>query len=136
MSRLVRAALKGLAAVIFLVGFSIVLAGCVSREVRETRNLEIEDVDVSKIPDGTYLGKYGYSELVYTAKLEVENGRIQWIRLDENQPSPRSDWVKEIPERVIEANSTQVDVVSGATTSSKAVLKAIELALKAGARLR
>lgn len=132
MSRLVRAALVCAATVMILV----VLTGCVSQENRETRNLEIEDVDVSKIPDGTYVGKYGYSGMVYTAKLEIEDGRIEWIRIDENKPSPRSDWAEEIPERVIEANSTQVDVVSGATTSSKAVLKAIELALKAGARLR
>ncbi|MFP4562098.1 MAG: FMN-binding protein [Spirochaetia bacterium] len=114
----------------------IVLSGCVSREARETRNLRIEDIDVMKIPDGTYVGKYGYDELVYTAKLEVEDGRIEWIRIEENKPSPRSDWAEEIPKRVIEANSTQVDVVSGATAGSKAVLKAIELALKAGARLR
>ncbi|MFW5747279.1 MAG: FMN-binding protein [bacterium] len=114
----------------------IVLSGCVSREAREMRNLRIEDIDVMKIPDGTYVGKYGYDELVYTAKLEVEDGRIEWIRIEENKPSPRSDWAEEIPKRVIEANSTQVDVVSGATAGSKAVLKAIELALKAGARLR
>jgi uncharacterized protein with FMN-binding domain len=136
MSRTLRAVWEGVAAVIFLAGLSLIFSGCVSREVRETRNLEIEDVDVSEIPDGTYVGKYGYGEIVYTAKLEVQDGRITWIRVDENKPSPRSDWVAELPERVIETNSTQVDVVSGATTSSKAVLKSIELALKAGARLR
>lgn len=132
MNRLARTALLCAVPIILLAG----LTGCVSREVRETRNMEIEDVDVSKIPDGTYVGKYGYSGLVYTAQLEVVNGRIEWIRIKENEPSPRSDWVTELPERVIEANSTRVDVVSGATTSSKAVLKAIELALKAGAGLR
>jgi len=132
MNRSVPVALVCAAAVTIL----IVLSGCTSREVRETRNLRIEDVDVAKIPDGTYVGKYGYDELVYTAKLEVEDGRIEWIRIEENKPSARPDWIEEIPKRVIEANSTQVDVVSGATAGSKAVLKAIELALKAGARLR
>jgi hypothetical protein len=102
-----------LAASFVLAAFAwLALAACSSMvEQQATRELEIDVViDPSALRSGTYVD----------------------IVLDSAGPeAPRESWALPIVPRVIEANSLAVDVVAGATTSSKAILKAIENALRA-----
>jgi uncharacterized protein with FMN-binding domain len=43
---------------------------------------------------------------------------------------PKPEWAKQLFDKVIEKQNTDVDVISGATITSKAYLKSIENALK------
>lgn len=92
------------------------------------RSMEIHNVDLSTIPDGVYTGA---AELQYVAakvKVEVENHRITSIQLTEHKQE-RGEPAEILIGRVVETQSLELDTVSGATASSKVILKAIENAL-------
>lgn len=89
--------------------------------------ITIGEVDLSTIPDGTYTGS---SEAVWvgaTVEVTVKDHRITDIKLDHRHGQGESAEV--ITDHVIEAQSLQVDTISGVTSSSKVILKAIENAL-------
>ncbi len=93
--------------------------------------ITIGAVDLSTIPDGTYSGS---QEAVWVgAKVEVtvKDHRITAIKLDHRHGQGEAAEV--ITEHVIEEQSLQVDTISGATSSSKVILKAIENALVSAA---
>lgn len=128
-----RAALVALVTPVALAAFVLSLASCAGlAEQRTTRALEIDvAIDPSALRDGVYVGSYAYSGLSYTATVTLAGGRIVDIVLDsKGAAAPRESWALPLVPRVIAENSLDVDVVAGATTSSKAILKAIENALR------
>ena len=89
--------------------------------------ITIGEVDLSTVPDGTYTGS---SEAVWvgaTVEVTVRDHRITEIKLDHRHGQGEAAEV--ITDHVIEAQSLQVDIISGVTSSSKVILKAIENAL-------
>ena len=91
----------------------------------------IEAPAVSSLRDGSYEGSYFLLPVKVEVRVKVESGRIQSIDLLKHfngQGKP----AEVLPAKVIEAQSLNVETVSGATHSSVAILKAIELALNKG----
>ncbi|MBM4235910.1 MAG: FMN-binding protein [Firmicutes bacterium] len=89
--------------------------------------ITIGEVNLATIPDGTYTGS---SEAVWvgaTVEVTVQDHRITNIKLDHRHGQGEAAEV--ITDHVIEAQSLQVDIISGVTSSSKVILKAIENAL-------
>lgn len=91
--------------------------------------ISISNVDLSKIPDGTYLGSYDALRIVADVSVTVSNHKITDIKLLSHK-NERGQRAEVIPKRVLEAQSLEIDAVSGATNSSKVILKAIENALE------
>ncbi len=89
--------------------------------------ITIGDVDLSTIPDGTYSGSHEAVWVGATVEMTVRDHRIIEIKLDHRHGQGEAAEV--ITDHVIEARSLQVDTISGATSSSKVILKAIEKAL-------
>jgi uncharacterized protein with FMN-binding domain len=89
---------------------------------------EIQDVDLSGIEDGSYRGSYNAFPLAVEVRVEVRDHKITEIILEKHQHGQGGD-AESIPAAVVEAQSLQVDTVSGASYSSKAILIAIERAL-------
>jgi len=121
------------AAFITVGALALSLASCAGLAEQEaTRALEIDlAIDPAALRDGVYSGAYAYSGLSYTATVTLSGGRIADIVLDSTGPeAPREAWALPLVPRVIAENSLDVEVVAGATTSSKAILKAIENALR------
>jgi NosR/NirI family nitrous oxide reductase transcriptional regulator len=89
------------------------------------------ETTTSKYADGTYTGSgRGYSG---TTKVSVviSNGKITSINLiseNDSQKQFQSAW-NSIPNKIISSNSTDVNVVSGATYSSEGIIAAVEDAL-------
>ncbi len=82
--------------------------------------------------DGEYTGSgMGYNGPIKVS-VEIENGVIAKVKVvSGDDDDPYYTWaIKEIPGAIVKANSTDVDTVSGATTSSKAIISAVEDALK------
>lgn len=81
---------------------------------------------------GSYLGISDgyYSEII--VEVVVDDYEIITIDVLENEEPPAlADIVfKKLPPKIIKENSADIDVVSGATTTSKALLEAVEKALK------
>jgi len=90
---------------------------------------QISEPNLSAISDGTYQGSYAAFPVSVTVEVTVNDHEITKIELlkhDNGQGKP----AEVIIEDVIEKQSLDVDVISGATYSSKVILKAIEDALK------
>lgn len=107
----------------------------------ELRDMTINDVDFRNLRDGIYTGAYqGTKDQFRNAKVRVTvvSGAIAEIKVlegalaDEKQNSEiaKGFSINDLFDRVIKSKSLQVDVISGATLTSKAHLKALENALE------
>lgn len=88
----------------------------------------IGTIDLSSITNGTYSGSYASFPVSVTLEVTIldhEITKITILKHDNGQGKP----AEAITEDVIKAQSLQVDVISGATYSSKVILKALENAL-------
>ncbi|MCX7745817.1 MAG: FMN-binding protein [Clostridia bacterium] len=96
---------------------------------RVTSSLAIDNINFSAVKDGTYIGECD-AKLVYAkVKVFVKGGKVEKIELLKHA-NGRGENAEVIPGKVVESQSLNVDTVSGATNSSKIILKAIENALK------
>lgn len=94
----------------------------------ETLNLTINNINLSFISDGIYIGQYVKGRFNYKVEVIIKNNSIESIKIL-NQKSSYLNTNEIIIKRVLEKQSLNVDVVSGATATSKGILKAIENAL-------
>jgi len=101
------------------------------KNLEEIEGLTIENIAVSVVKEGDYQGYQNYFPVTAKVLVSVRDGRITDIKLLAHSHGP-GHGADGIIERVLEKQSLIVDAVSGATYSSKVVLKAIESALKKG----
>jgi len=90
--------------------------------------VKIEDVDISSVNDGVYTGSFDAKIISATAEVKVENGMITDILLVKHKYE-RGGSAEAIVDTILMEQSLDVDTVSGATNSSKTILKAVENAL-------
>lgn len=93
------------------------------------KNAAIKNVDISSIPDGTYMGEISGNRFGNKLEATVSGGRIVDIRIVNDMAIAVPDVSSKIFAKVLESQSLQVDSVSGATVTSKAYLKSLENAL-------
>jgi uncharacterized protein with FMN-binding domain len=107
----------------------------------ELQNIAIAEVDFDRLQDGVYTGTYrGTKDSLRNAAVEVTvaAGAVTKIRVTEGslvgdkqmRALSSGQSINHLFEQVIKAQSLQVDVISGATLTSNAHLKAIENALR------
>jgi len=90
--------------------------------------LELADINLEKTSDGVYTGSYSALPVAAEVKVTLEAHRIVSIELIEHKHGQGAN-AEILPEIVVQAQSLDVDLVAGATYSSKVILKAIEDAL-------
>lgn len=98
------------------------------KSLEELSSTEIVDVDLTTLDDGTYLGSYKAFPVSVEVEVTVLNHEITEIVIlkhDSGQGEPAEVIILD----VIEMQSLNVDLVSGATYSSKVILLAIHDAL-------
>jgi uncharacterized protein with FMN-binding domain len=105
-------------------------------QLKQVREMPINDIDLSFIDDGTYKGDFTYGllgvDFTYEVETTVKSNRITDIHVTKNRNTNHAKRAEDIIPRVIEAQSPNVDAHTGATTTSKALLKAIERSLVKG----
>lgn len=105
----------------------------VAKEHREARSLPLNAVDFSKLNDGAYHSVYEggmYKWRANECDVTVANGKVTDIQLVGSQdPGVENTDHEMLYDRVIEAQSLQVDTISGATLTSKGYLQCVENAL-------
>jgi len=112
--------------IIAIAGFGIYVTDGLSEGLR----VSIDGVDLSNIPDGSYIGSYEFKRWSNSVIVHVSDNVITGIEMNEDVfGATVTDAFGEVVNRVIVAQDTIVDAVSGATVTSKAYLKAIEDAL-------
>ncbi|HOP74254.1 MAG TPA: FMN-binding protein [Bacillota bacterium] len=118
-------------AIVIAAGMMVNCLYMLSRHRETVRTLTISNVDLNTVEDGTYRGSSEAILVAADVEVVVEDHRITEIKLIRHQ-NGRGKPAEVILEKVIEAQTLQVDGVTGATSSSKVILKAIETALKTG----
>lgn len=100
----------------------------IDKNLKQLSVMAIQEIDFTKLSDGVYEGSYQVFPVSVEVEVTINNheiARIDLIKHSNGQGKP----AEIITEKVIEAQSLKVDVISGATYSSKVILKAIENAL-------
>ncbi len=98
--------------------FAILLSGCQSKPVTDEN---------SGIFTGEAQGKKG----TIKAEVTIENGEITNIEFTENNESEFTESVfEELPQEIIANNSTDIDVITGATVTSNAIIEAVRNAVE------
>lgn len=104
-----------------------------TKEHREARSLPLNAVDFSKLNDGIYHGAYEggmYKWRANECQVTVSSNKVSDIQLIGSiDPGGKNTQHQALFDRVIKAQSLQVDTISQATLTSKAYLKAVENAL-------
>lgn len=94
----------------------------------EAVSLDIETVELSQIPEGTYIGSYDNFRWSNKVEVTVSGHKITEIKPLKIQDG-RDDLVKELTGKILQLQRPDIDVVSGATASCNGFLKAVEAAL-------
>jgi len=102
----------------------------VTNGLSEGANATLDGINLSDIPDGSYTGVYDFKRWSNTVVVHIKDRQIIGIDIKQDVPGAEiTNCSADIISRVLEAQDTRVDAVSGATVTSKAYLKAIEDAL-------
>lgn len=123
------------AIIIILIGVVLLVIAGVFYFAQATRNLEvlvdrqIDDINLSEVLDGRYEGRYDSFPISVIVAVTVKDGeitKIDILRHVSGQGGPG----EAILDKIVKAQSLDVDVISGATYSSKVILLAIENAFR------
>ncbi len=77
------------------------------------------------LEDGVYVGREGYVGL----EVEILDGRIIEIRIVQNRSDRYAGSAEALTERIVEAQSLDVDVITGATATSESIVAAVKAAI-------
>ena len=116
---------------LFLVGFvlRILYLKSVADYRKAVRETTFEDINISDIPDGVYVGEYDVDFIYAKVEVTVQNGKITNINILEHRHE-RGKTAEVITDSIVDKQKIDVDAISGATNSSTVIKKAVENALK------
>lgn len=129
MSKALKVAFIILAVIVLLAVASAIVISKAEKNLEALSGIPVEDVDLSAVPDGRYEGSYKTFPVAVAVEVTVQDSKITAIDLVKHS-NGQGEAAEAIPGMVVEAQSLQVDVISGATYSSRVILLAIEDALK------
>ena len=113
-------------AVAFVVLFSSLMSA--------NKNLDaIETIDINMVQDGTYTGSTDAVLVKVDVEVTVKDHKIVAINLIKHQ-NGQGKPAETVLDTMLANNVTEVDAVSGATMSSKALVKAVNVALAKGVK--
>ena len=109
----------------------IVLSGCaLVKYKKKIASTEIQTINLKAIEDGVYEGFYDVYLINARVIVEVDSNKIVRIELVEHKHDKFSG--EPMIQKVLNEQSLEIDIITGATNSCKTVLKAIEIALSKG----
>lgn len=124
---------KALKVIMFVViGFVVVVGGMgifISYGVNDAHKIEIADVDLSRIEDGSYTGSFQNGRWSNEVVVEVKNHAIVSIAVTKDVMISDENVKNRIIADVIRNQTCKVDAISGATVTCKSYLKAVQNAL-------
>jgi|Deesub1362A_J573_1020465.scaffolds.fasta_scaffold06256_4 uncharacterized protein with FMN-binding domain len=93
--------------------------------------IEVGSAGLENVRDGSYIGEYESFPVKAVVKVDVMSNRITVIEIIEHRCGLGKK-AEKITKEIEKSQSVDVDVVTGATLSSKVILKAVEDALDKG----
>jgi len=96
---------------------------------RSVQNASIRSVDFSQLPDGICEGQHKGGRWSNKVRVTVASGKVTGIEVVRDIWFRRPELTEQVVSDVIKSQSLEVDIVSGATVTTRAYLKAMENAL-------
>jgi uncharacterized protein with FMN-binding domain len=87
-------------------------------------------VDQEKLIDGVYEGSYKTGPNKALVRVTINEGKIVEIEIVKHRAWKGKKAESIIPRRIIENQSTKVNAVTGATNSSRVIMKAVQRAIE------
>jgi uncharacterized protein with FMN-binding domain len=114
--------------VIYAAGYTLTLPGV--EAIRQMTGRVVPTTVGAHFRDGTYLGE-GQSRFgnVFVV-VAIEHGRIAQVWINAVTTTFPPSAIASLPPQVVERQTTEVDLVSGATASSSAFVNAVKVALQ------
>ena len=109
---------------LFLVGFvlGILYLKSVADYRQAVRETTFEDINISDIPDGVYVGEYDVDFIYAKVEVTVQNGEITNINILEHR-NERGKTAEVIADSIVDEQKINVNAISGATNSSTVIKK-------------
>lgn len=95
---------------------------------RTLKKVKINEVPISQVADGKYVGEAQIKPVSAKVNVQVENGKITDIEIKDHMTGLGKNGEK-IIDQIINKQSLEVDAISGANQSSVTITKAVENAL-------
>lgn len=116
--------------VTFLIIFGVAMYFKVdSASKRAASEITINNIDLTKVDSGVYLGNYSHGPVKVKVQIVVKDNIIEEIKILEHE-NGLGNKAERIVGDIIDKQTLEVDIVSGASVSSKSILKAIEVAFE------
>ena len=109
--------------------WGIIYLKSVSDYKQAVKETTFEEINISDIPDGVYIGEYDVNFIYAKVEVTVQNGEITNINILEHRHE-RGKTAEVITDSIVDEQKIDVDAISGATNSSTVIKKAVENALK------
>jgi len=120
--------------ILSLVGIALTLTVIMAymgyQDLEGYRQMPIESPDLTRVPDGLHRGSATYAGFQYVVEVEVEGSCITAVNVIQNRESHYARFAEAVLERMVRDQTPSVDGITGATTTSKCLMKAAEAALK------
>lgn len=119
--------------IIFIVVLLLFFTGkiVIRNMVRNVQHISVSMPDLSVMQDGNYIGEYSISPVYVKVEVSINNHQITDIVILQHGNGLGSA-AESIVNDVMKKQSLDIDAVSGATVSSKCILKAVENAIEKG----
>ena len=115
-------------AIAILIAIFVIAVNYIGNQMKVVDNLVINDVDLSSISDGIYYGKYESILVKAEVEVEVKDNSIINVKILKHSHG-KGEAAEVIVDDIVDEQKINIDTISGATTSSKVILKAVENAL-------
>lgn len=100
----------------------------ISKLVDNVNSIPVKMPDLSYLNDGKYIGEYSAGPVNVKVEVTLENGKLTNIDIVKHNNGLGGS-AESIVNSIVDKQSLDVDVISGATVSSKCILKAVENAV-------
>lgn len=129
MNKVVKRILIGI--VLFIMLIAAVAVAMIVKTNKAVENQANVDIDMNEVADGVYEGSSDGGLVQVTVSVTVENHKITDIQILKHQ-NGKGTPAEVITDDMVAENTYDVDIVSGATISSKTIKNAVNVALQKG----
>jgi uncharacterized protein with FMN-binding domain len=112
--------------IVIIIVFFITFAIYMNIGQKEVTAVKINYINLNNVKDGKYIGEFNGYRWSNTVEVTVLDNKITDITFIKGQVFRDKEFEDKLISEVIEKQSIDVDTISGATISSKAILKAID----------
>lgn len=124
---------KGLKVILGIIGVFVlgvlIMAFILMNGMNTAQALELNQINLAQIDDGKYVGTYETTRWTNSVEVTVKDHKITYVIIVKDVMIALEGLSDRLFKKVMDKQSIEVDIETGATITSKAYLKAIENAI-------